>query len=379
MAKVEVDNAANTVGMQRCIEKPVVAFLRDLCVRCGSLLTRNGDPMKRIPHRIAFTLVELLVVITIIGILISLLLPAVQSAREAARRLQCSNNLKQIGLACLNHEQQQGHMPTGGWGGMWVGDPDRGFDINQPGGWIYNILPFMELETIRDLQSGKSTSTTPTRMAAAATMIAMPLHAMICPSRRMIATYPNYYGYAANNTDKTAVFSKTDYAVNLGNPNKTENSQVDGPPSMAVVENNTFTWVSTTEFNGIAYQRSHVSMAMIRDGTSNTYLAGEKYLNPDYYTTGQDGGDDWSPYSGTQNDIARSCYYNSSNTPSSWTPMQDTPAVTDPNRFGSAHTSGCNFVFCDGSIHTISYSIDALAHSYLGARDDGYAVDSSKY
>ena len=72
-----------------------------------------------------FTLVELLVVITIIGILSALLLPAVQAAREAARRVTCTNNIKQLALGMLTHEQQQGFFPSGGWSWQWTGDPDR--------------------------------------------------------------------------------------------------------------------------------------------------------------------------------------------------------------------------------------------------------------
>src|SRR5665647_549730 len=102
----------------------------------------------------AFTLVELLVVITIIGILIALLLPAVQAAREAARKMQCSNNLKQLALGCLNHEQAQGFYPSGGWRWSLGGDPDCGFGRRQPGGFLYNLLPYIEQQSLHDMGAG---------------------------------------------------------------------------------------------------------------------------------------------------------------------------------------------------------------------------------
>ena len=88
----------------------------------------------------AFTLVELLVVIAIIAMLVTLLLPAVQAAREAARNTQCLNQVRQMALAWLNHESAQGFYPSSGWGWRWQGDPDRGYGKDQPGGCFYDIL-----------------------------------------------------------------------------------------------------------------------------------------------------------------------------------------------------------------------------------------------
>ena len=99
----------------------------------------------------AFTLIELLVVITIIGLLLGLLLPVVQSSRESGRRTQCQNNLRQLGLAMQGHVAVHGEYPSNGWGYSWIGDPDRGTDKAQPGGWIYNILDFVEQQNLRSL------------------------------------------------------------------------------------------------------------------------------------------------------------------------------------------------------------------------------------
>jgi prepilin-type N-terminal cleavage/methylation domain-containing protein len=102
----------------------------------------------------AFTLVEVLVVIAIIGLLVAITLPAVQMARETSRRTSCANNLRQQAVAVKLHEETHEIFPTGGWGGEWMGDPDVGYGPKQPGGWIYNILSYIEQDNLRQLGRG---------------------------------------------------------------------------------------------------------------------------------------------------------------------------------------------------------------------------------
>ena len=102
--------------------------------------------------RCGFTLVELLVVVTILGILIGLLLPAVQSSREAARMTQVPEQPEAIGLALQSHAAELGTYPSNGWGiGLGPGIRTAGLPKNQPGGWLFNVLPYIELKSLHDM------------------------------------------------------------------------------------------------------------------------------------------------------------------------------------------------------------------------------------
>ncbi len=315
--------------------------------------------------RRAFTLVELLVVIAIIGILISLLLPAVQSAREAARRMQCSNNLRQLGLGCINHLEQLGHIPSNGWGYYWVGMPDEGFGENQPGSWIYNVLPFIEQTSLHDMGGG---GTDAERRAASAQRCMTPLAMIHCPTRRPAQTYTAVQAHAKQprETDPMTSVARNDYAINGGTVRVGHGA---GPTTVEAAAS--YGWPDYSDCNGVSHGRSMITSAQIRDGMSNTYLLGEKYLTPDYYTTGQDCGDNEIAYAGNEDDLM--CWAVSTTS----TPKQDRAGYPDCYIFGSAHVGGSNFVFCDGSVRMINYSIDGTTHQYLANRKDGHAIDGN--
>jgi prepilin-type N-terminal cleavage/methylation domain-containing protein/prepilin-type processing-associated H-X9-DG protein len=348
--------------------------------------------MGRARQKSGFTLVELLVVITIIAILIALLLPAVQIAREAARKAQCANNLKQLGLAMLQHEEKNKFLPSSGWGWWWTGDPDRGFGKEQPGGWAFSILPYIEQVQLFDLaRDSDPDNWAATQTAGAAQCIKTPLPALNCPSRRSAMLTPiavDWFGGSKQffGADSVSMVARSDYAACAGD--SSHNQWDAGPATLADAAlwtknfpNGSPTWGNLekkgTEYTatGISYLRSQVAMSWITDGVSNTYMLGEKYLNPDNYLNGEDGGDNESMYVGYDNDTCRVTYCPDPPSPTH-TPLQDTPAVTSDVRFGSAHAVGCNMCFCDGSVRTVSYLIAPLTHRYLGNREDGVPVNS---
>jgi prepilin-type processing-associated H-X9-DG protein len=326
-------------------------------------------------------LVELLVVIAIIGILVALLLPAVQAARETARRAQCINNLKQISLAWIMHAETHGYLPTAGWWGDWVGDPDRGFDSRQPGGWIYNILPFVEQQQIRDMGQGL---TVKEKWPVFQQREAFTIGYLNCPSRRSSVPYPNGADHSPVNSRKSETHGRCDYAANAGDILELEEACKSIYPRNydEADENPRPGWPPTTEstklsdgtmiLNGVAFCGATVKPVVITDGLSKTYFVGERHIDPDQYETGLEHGDDWSMWSGYQDDICRSTYFDSTSVPPiDRVPIQDTRGLEDTQRFGSAHPGGCNMAFGDGSVQFVDYQIDAEVHRRNGNRMDG--------
>jgi prepilin-type N-terminal cleavage/methylation domain-containing protein len=290
---------------------------------------------RQVPNR-GFTLVELLVVIAIIGILISLLLPAVQSAREAGRKIHCGNNLKQIAIAFRSYHVRHRVFPDGGKNGCDSPPHPQAAsrcDVNVSGhylyrpydrtewSWTYQILPFIEQQNVYD---------EPNRYV----VYRSPIPPYYCPSRRRIGIYRNV--------------AKVDYAVSAGSNGK------NGP----IVRRGT----------GVA------KLVHITDGASNTLLLGDKQLNPQNlgYTY-----DDNEAYvaPGWDSEIFRR---GSERYPPGPDAEHRSFTHSDPNvgsvHFGSSHMGLLNVALADGSVRAVRFTVDLDLFRRLCECADGSTI-----
>jgi len=281
--------------------------------------------------RKAFTLIELLVVIAIIAILIGLLLPAVQKVREAAARIQCTNNLKQVGIAIHAYHDSNGRFPHGGtipWG----------FSSNLPAdeGWAHSILPYIEQDNLGKLTYANAQN--------------KGVKIYFCPSRRPGAILNGWWlmDYAsATPADSPNSWDQFWYGNTWGVPNVAYRGLI----------------VRNTPSS------SKVTMASVTaaDGLSNTLLVSEKQLNPANYANGDwhdDQGwiDSWDP------DTIRY---------TGFTPASDKQYGSlgwEGYRFGSTHPNGMVALFGDGACRFLTYTIDPVTFNRLGDRMDGGIV-----
>lgn len=346
-----------------------------------------------------FTLVELLVVIAIIGILVALLLPAVQSAREAARRTQCKNQLKQLALASLMHESTHQHFPSGGWGQWYVADARRGYGKDQPGSWCYGMLSYLEQTNLAALGGGLSGEEF---KQASIAMHSTPVGVFYCPSRRPARGYPVNWGSIREQTWVAQLpnVPKSDYAANSGDALHHAATTVPSsaafwqPQSYRALDSGTASWSRTNKATGrnknqyqtgVIYYRSEIRTAQINDGLSNTYLIGEKLMSTNVYENVNSGetweqyGDNQSAFVGFEWDNHRVAWapdQTYAGTPEVYQPQQDRPGDgTFADRafvhaFGSAHSAGLNMAFCDGSVDLVAYDIDPLTHRSQAVRYD---------
>lgn len=316
-----------------------------------------------------FTLVELLVVIAIIGILIGLLLPAVQRAREAARRTQCVNQLKQVGLAWHNHTDTYNAFPTAGYAqhvfATFNGGRPGALD-KQAAGWAFQILPFMEHDTVHNGKPGG------TDMESSKFAMSIPIPEYFCPSRRSPTAEPAKLIHmcispsgASTNAFEQVSRAQIDYAG--GNQEGT-----------GVLARNFTGTCGDSSSGNVGHRKNLFDFSSVTDGSSNTLMVAEKCVNLSTlgqdtqegdiygYTSGWDGPPATNP--GITHETIRR------------TDVKPQPdiigsfPINGANSFGSSHDGGLNALLVDGSVRFIPYTIEVELFRKLGDKGDGQVV-----
>jgi prepilin-type N-terminal cleavage/methylation domain-containing protein/prepilin-type processing-associated H-X9-DG protein len=320
------------------------------------------------PRRCAFTLIELLVVIAIIGVLVALLLPAVQKVREAANRVQCANNLKQLGIGVQMYAQSNGRiLPPGGR--VRNGDPTTPQD---QGTWLVRILPYMDQSNMYAVFAPylqPDGPQPPTYSVTQAPRMASPSY-LRCPSDIWDSrSYPtsNYVG----SLGPQCKWSECGNA-----PFNYLCHTLRGIPTSTVDGNTT----DIAEIRGVFNRYgARISLTLdITDGLSNTLMAGEvlpSTIRETWGATYSGGGSHWYNFNGgvthattlvpinyPQKDVPCGMPYSINNYHFNWA-------------FRSHHTGGAQFLFCDGSVHFLFESIDPAVFQYLGCRNDSQPVN----
>jgi len=341
--------------------------------------------------RSALSLVNLVIVIAMVGLLLALLLSAVQKVREAANRVVCSNNLKQIALAMHNFVDSNGRFPTAPGGDDFLGGAGIAYDredrplwvISQTAGWAFQIVPYVEaghLYTTSDIHRGedgkpdnvfhyprsdlsKLSATFPAGsynidlFAPAGAVRSTAWKPYYCPSRgeaRLVRGI-GMIDYAACRPDQVPI-------------PKDKDGKIAGDAAGTLLMTNP---IGT---HGVISARSErVTLAAIKDGTSNTMMVLDKFVRPADYLTGGPGYSlGFAEYGGI--DTCRSA-----TTVAGWlpNPSYDTNdiAADQDVQFGSAHPAGVMAAFVDGSVHTIRFGIDPQTFNALANRDDGSRLE----
>jgi len=356
------------------------------CIRSSRLSDTPGVPPCDQPVRYnhGFTLVELLVVIAIIGVLVALLLPAVQAAREAARRSQCLNNLKQIGLAFHNYHSARGHFAPG-----WTEDnrdiaADRGPNL----AWGYHILPYMEQAPLYEQFD-------PTLPASFGTqggqvqnidLIGLPVEAYRCPSSDSPLThyvagqgnfYPEIPEYAISNyvgSGSSCEVCQTGYLPDKRNgAERAENCFETNPNSPLPFP----IPVQRTDHNGVIYRNSNLPLKRIIDGSSNTFLIGERFhgefveqaTGRTLFTQAY-----WAGIPGpSSNQLA--CFAGLLTSFVKYREQFQAPMINGHvYGFNSKHPGGVHITLCDGSARFFTDDMDNTTVEFMVRIDDGQVL-----